>query len=316
MFLKKLMMIVSLFALAVIPAAAQEETERPEAWDADHTQERFYWHDKWFTPFMASQVDPRFSYGLYVPVDYDENGDKEYPLVVLIHGTERSPGQYLRFNEEFAEEKDVILLAPMFPVGTHGQYDLENYKLIEHQGTRYDLILLSMVDEVATKYRIDSTRFYLHGFSGGGHFAHRFYYLHPHRLKALSIGAAGMITRPNLEKDWWVGVKDLKWRFNARVNFDRMRQVPVQIVIGEEDNESWAQFSEIERHSPYRMEYEPDATYTAAGDGRLDRAKTLMADYEEIGIDVRMDIVPDAGHDETLMAPTVQTFFSEFLAED
>lgn len=302
----------SLFACVAPPTLAQEDAARTTAWDADHAQERFYWHDKWFTPFMAAQVDPRFSYGLFVPTDYDENGSKEYPLVVLVHGTERSPGQYLRFNEEFAKQNDVILLAPMFPVGTHGQYDLENYKLIEYNGTRYDLILLSMVDEVAAKYRIDGSKFYLHGFSGGGHFAHRFFYLHPHRLNAVSIGAPGMITRPNVEKDWWVGVKDLKWRFNTRINFDRMRQVPVQLVIGANDNEGWG-ISEIEQNSPYRMEHEPDATYDSAGENRLERAETLKTDFESIGISVQLDVVPDAGHDESLMMPSVQAFFEQEL---
>lgn len=315
MFIKRFLAGLSVLLFIALPTAAQEEGERPEAWDADHQQERFYWHDFWFTPFMASQVDPRVSYGLFIPEGYDENGDQEYPLVVLVHGTERSPSTYLRNYEDFANEHDVILMAPMFPVGTHGRYGLENYKLLEFEGMRYDLLLLSMIDEVATKYRLDSSNFFLHGFSGGGHFAHRFLYLHPHRLRGVSVGAAGVITRPDLTKDWWVGIQDLKWRFNARVNFDRMRKVPVQIVIGSEDTMSWAPFP-VETWSPYRMDHEPEATYTWGGDSPLDRAKTLHDDFEEIGIPVQLDIVPDAGHDESLMVEAVEAFFSEFLTAE
>ncbi len=275
---------------------------------------RFTWHDKWYVPFQASQVDARFPYMMYVPTDYDENAKKEYPLVVLVHGTERGPHYYLDRNSEFAEENDVILLAPLFPVGTHGGKDLENYKLIEYKGTRYDLILLSMVDEVRSKYRIDGDRFYLFGFSGGGHFSHRFFYLHPHRLNAVSIGAPGMVTFIDDDSDWWVGTQNIYWKFNARMNPDAMRAVPVHMVIGAEDLESWE--DEIEKDSPYYMgEDVPGASYNSAGANRQERMKNLKANFEEHGISVEMEIVPDAGHDETYMFPAMQKFFLSLIDE-
>lgn len=269
---------------------------------------RYTWHDKWFVPFQASQVDPRFQYMMYVPTDYEENGAQEYPLVVLVHGTERGPHHYLQQNHEFAEEHDVILLAPLFPVGTHGGKDLENYKLLEHKGTRYDLILLSMVDEVRSKYRIDGDRFYLFGFSGGGHFSHRFYYLHSHHLNAVSIGAPGMVTFIDDDSDWWVGTRNTYWRFNARPNIDAMRRVAVHMVIGEQDLDSWE--DEIEKDSPYYMgEDVPGATYNSAGNNRQERMKNLKKNFEEHGITVEMEIVAEAGHDETDMFPAMQRFF-------
>lgn len=137
---------------------------------------------------------------LYVPSDYDENSSKRYPLIVLVHGTERGPHYYLEQNREFAEEHGVILLAPLFPVGTHG----------------------------------------------GGHFAHRFFCLHPHRLRAVSIGATG-------------------------------------------------------------------ATYNSAGRNRVERLRTLEANWEKHGIDVRFETVEGAGHDETDMFPAMQKFFVEAI---
>jgi len=268
---------------------------------------RFTWHDKGHVPFLASQVDARFPYMMYVPRDYDENATKTYPLLVLVHGTERGPHHYLDQNAEFAEENDVILLAPLFPVGTHGGKDLENYKLVEYKGTRYDLILLSMVDEVLSKYRIDGNKFNLFGFSGGGHFSHRFFYLHPHRLSALSIGAPGMITLIDDDSDWWVGTQDIYWKFNARMNLDAMRLVDVQMVIGEKDLNGWE--DEIEKSSPYYMgENTPGASYNAAGKNRQERMKNLKANYEDHGIDVVMEVVPNAGHDQTYMFPSMQKF--------
>jgi len=267
----------------------------------------FTWYDNGFVPFHASQVDPRFSYMMYVPLDYDENADKHYPLIVLMHGTERGPHYYLEKNAEFAEEYDVILLAPLFPVGTHGGQDLENYKLIDFKGTRYDLILLSMVDEVASKYNIDSNRFSLFGFSGGGHFAHRFFYLHPHRLTSVSVGAPGMVTLIDDERDWWVGTRDVYWKFNAKLDRGAMAQVAVHMVVGSEDTNEWE--DEIEPESVYNMGDSPGATYNFAGINRIERLKTLKANFEENGIAVQLEIVEGAGHDETYMFPAMWDFF-------
>ena len=270
---------------------------------------RFTWHDKHYLPFQSSKVDKRFAYQMYVPTDYDENGTTEYPLLVLVHGTERWPHKYLEGNQKFAEDNDVILLAPLFPVGTHGGgKELENYKLIDFQDTRYDLILLSMIDEVSSKYRIRGNKFYLFGFSGGGHFTHRFFYLHPHRLHAISIGAPGMVTMIDDTSDWWVGTKNIYWRFNAHLNINAMRKVGVHMIIGENDTESWE--DEIEKSSPYYMgENVPGSSYNAAGGNRQERMKNLKKNFEEHGITVTMETVADAGHEETPMFPNMQRFF-------
>lgn len=274
--------------------------------------QRMRWHDKWFVPYQSSQIDARFPYMMYVPVSYEANEDKEYPLVVLMHGTERAPHLYLEKNEKFAEENDIILLAPLFPLNTHGNKDLENYKLIDYKGTRYDLILLSMVDEVRSKYRIKGDKFNLFGFSGGGHFAHRFFYLHPHRLNALSIGAPGMVTLIDDSNDWWVGTRDLHRRFNARLNLKKMSEVKVHMVIGEKDTEGWG--DEIEEWSPYKMrDNVKGASYNAAGKNRQERMKNLKKNFEEHGIKVTMETVPDVGHDEAYMFPAVQKFFLKHI---
>ncbi|MEM7099996.1 MAG: alpha/beta hydrolase [Pseudomonadota bacterium] len=274
---------------------------------------RFDWHDKGFVPVQASKVDPRFSYLMYVPQDYDENAEQTYPLIVLMHGTERAPHHYLMLNAEFAERYDVILLAPLFPVGTHGGLDLENYKFLDYEDTRYDLILLSMVDEVNAKYLIDSNKFSLFGFSGGGHFSHRFFYHHPHRLNALSIGAPGVVTLINDDSDWWVGTRDIYWRFNTRMDLTDMRRVPVHMVIGELDTASWG--DEIPKASPYYMgEDVPGGSFHAAGKNRQERLANLKSNFEKHGIQVRLEQVPDVGHTHADMFPAMQSFFIEALS--
>lgn len=275
---------------------------------ADDKGWHFSWHDKGaYAPFQASQIDPRFPYMLYVPRSYDEDGEKEYSLVVWIHGTERGPFRFIESNAKFADENDLILLAPLFPANTHGHKDLENYKLIDYKGTRYDLVLLSMVDEVGSKYRLKSNKFNLSGFSGGGHFTHRFFYLHPHRLNAISIGAPGMVTMIDNTRDWWVGTKNLYARFNAHMNIHAMRKVKVQMVIGAKDTQGWG--DEIEKDSPYNMGDYPGASYNAAGKNRQERMKNLKKNYEDNDISVEMVVVPEVGHDESGMFADMQKFF-------
>lgn len=120
------------------------------------------------TTLMAARADQRVSYCLYVPESYEEDGDQEYPLVVLVHGTERGAQRYRDEFISFAESTQCIVLAPLFPAGIEVPGDLENYKFIEFRGMRFDLLLLDMADEVAGKYRLRGERFLIHGFSGAG----------------------------------------------------------------------------------------------------------------------------------------------------
>lgn len=89
-----------------------------------------------------------------------------------------------------------------------------------------------MIDEVAGRYGVNAERFLLYGYSGGGHFAHRFFYLHPERLKAVSIGAPGSVTLPDENHDYWVGCRNLEALFGKRLDIPAMRTVPVHQVVG------------------------------------------------------------------------------------
>ncbi|WP_425450506.1 hypothetical protein, partial [Virgifigura deserti] len=140
---------------------------------------RLSYYDFGRTTVYACQLDQRFSYCAYVPEDYDEEGSDRYPLAVIVHGTERGMQNYRDAFADFAEEHGVIVLAPLFPVGIVTPDDLSSYKLLRHEALHYDAVLLSMVAEVRERYRLAGERFLLYGFSGGGHFTHRFLYLHP-----------------------------------------------------------------------------------------------------------------------------------------
>jgi poly(3-hydroxybutyrate) depolymerase len=270
---------------------------------------RLSYYDVGRTPFFALRADPRVSYCLYVPEGYAESGSREYPLVVLVHGTTRAASDYRDWFAPFAEEHGCIVLAPLFPANLFGPRDLDNYKRVESHGVRFDRLLLAMVDEVAAKYRLRGERFLLHGFSGGAHFAHRFFYLHPQRLRAVSIGAPGLVTLLDERWDWWAGLRDVLQRFGVAPDVGRMRGVAVQMVIGGEDVETWE--ITIDERSAWWMEGAEVAN--APGTNRLARLESLRRSFEAAGIAVRHDVVEGAGHEGAKILGPVRDFFAGAL---
>jgi predicted peptidase len=266
------------------------------------------YYDFGHTTFYASKFDQRFSYCLYVPQDYEEDGDKVYSLAVTVHGTGRSAMAYRDNFADFGDANDCIVLAPLFPAGIIEEGELSNYKLLKFHDIRFDLVLLSMVDEVKAKYRVDASRFLLYGFSGGGHFTHRFFYVHPERLLGASIGAPGVVTLLDPTRDWWVGVRNFAAQFGKPLDVEAMRRVAIHMVIGDQDKETWE--ITIKPEDEWWME---DANI--AGANRIDRMMSLRESYERHGIQVRQDFVPGVTHDPPKVIGPVKAFFADVLRQ-
>ncbi|WP_432875218.1 alpha/beta hydrolase [Kribbella sp. CA-245084] len=254
------------------------------------------------TPIFASQYDQRLGYCLYVPENLRTD---RVPLLVMQHGTERNASLYRDHMAGFADEHQVVVLAPLFPAGIIDPEDLHNFKFIEYQGIRYDQALLAMIDEVSRRYPVDPDVFYLHGFSGGGQFAHRFLYLHPDRLAGVSIGAPGRITQLDDSLPWWLGTKDLEQRFGRAVDLESLRRVPILMVVGDNDVETW------EIDNPGEANWMDGVEKT--GGTRIERLRTLERDFLAQGIDVRFELVPGVAHRGSLILPVVRDFFAGLL---
>lgn len=259
------------------------------------------------TAIFASKADPRFHYCLYVPPSVGRGAKVE--LLVAVHGTTRT--SFLEFRDGFAEFgrwNDCAVLCPVFPVGVRGDGARSGYKYMAEGDIRYDQVLLAMVAEVAEKYGQDWSRFAVFGYSGGGHFAHRFAILHPERLWAASIGAPGSVTLLDPTRDWWVGIRDLKARFGAAFDAEALARVPVQMVVGDADLETW----EITHRpgSAYWMEGANDAGRT-----RPERLKALADSFRAAGVKVQLDILPGISHDRMKVLGKVKDFLAGVLAE-
>ncbi|PRX03183.1 UNVERIFIED_ORG: hypothetical protein BCL66_12413 [Martelella mediterranea] len=262
-------------------------------------------YDYGATAIFASRFDPRLHMLLYVPKAAAQG--RKLNLIVAVHGTGRTSAIEFRDGfAEFCEYNDCAILCPIFPMNVQGDSARSGYKYIIEGDLRYDLAILSMVEEMAGKYGQDWSRFAMFGFSGGGHFTHRFAILHPEKLWAASIGAPGSVTLLDPERDWWVGIRNVEAVFGKPFDVAALARVPVQMVVGDADLETW----EI-THKPggrYYMEGANDA-----GKTRPERLKSLAKSFENAGVDVTLDIVPGISHDRMKVLGHVKGFFRNQL---
>ena len=263
---------------------------------------RLSYYDFGRTTAYCCQSDPRFSYCAYVPESYAEDGTDHYRLLVAVHGSRREMVAYRDAFIALAERRRLIVLAPLFPAGILAVDDHSSYKMLRVGAMHYDAVLFAMIAELQARYRLYIDRFSLFGFSGGAQFAQRFFYLHPERLSALSIAAPGVVTLLDFERDHWVGVRDFAERFGKPLDLNAMRRLPVQMVVGAEDKDTWE--ITIKPGDPW---WRPDAN--AAGADRPARLEALKASFEAHGLAVRRDVVPGVAHTLPGLIPVVEDFF-------
>ncbi|KIW91201.1 uncharacterized protein Z519_08097 [Cladophialophora bantiana CBS 173.52] len=280
-------------------------------------------------PLRAVACDPRVSYALYVPPHHynpsPAQGEDKVPLLVYMHGTRRDISAIHDAHGlvAFAETTPCAVLAPLFPAGLDGANDIDSYKLLRSKTLRSDLVLLSMLDEIAQRWPgVRTEKIFMMGFSGGGQFAHRFLYLYPERLAAVSVGAPGRVTSLDSQKKWPMGVADAEALFGRTVQADLLRKVPIQLVIGSADTvvhggeEFWVWHREMKaRDGSGRVE----AGDCENGDlpqmdrGRLESIRGLQAMWKRHGIDSHLDIVPGVAHDDKGVRESVLQFMRPHL---
>ncbi|ODT48109.1 hypothetical protein DEVEQU_00340 [Devosia equisanguinis] len=265
------------------------------------------------TPFFSLQQDSRFSYCLYVPPSYYRDEVKQVRLIVAVHGTKRTAEGYRDAFASLAEETGCVVMAPLFPMGVSAPYaaapeEQHNYKYLEFKGIRFDQSLIAMVGQVREALGKIAPEFLLFGFSGGGQFVHRFYYLHPERLLGVSVGAPGSVTRIDPDVEWWPGTAGVAERFGKAIDIAALRRVPVHLVVGALDTETWNV-----RIKPDSWTWREGAN--DAGANRVERLEALRQNLESHGIDVTLDSVAGVAHSGTQVLNPVFDFFRKCLAQ-
>jgi pimeloyl-ACP methyl ester carboxylesterase len=177
-------------------------------------------------------------------------------------------------------------------------HDLDNYKSISYGEIRFNLVLISILDEVAERWGAQSDQVFLYGFSGGGQFVHRFASLHPRRLAAVSVGAPGRTTLRDPDASWPDGTGDTEPRFGLPVDLEALARVPAQVVVGADDTD------------PFDL-----APGSVGGTTGVERAERLVANWRRNGISVQLDVVAGAAHDSAANLPAARSFLATHLTE-
>ena len=117
------------------------------------------------------------NYLLYLPKDYVESNDKDFPLVLFLHGAgERGDdlekvkihGLPKLINE--GKEFSFIVVSPQCPENMFWNAD----------------VLSALLDEIEANYRVDTNRVYVTGLSMGGNGTWSLALAEPHRFAAIA----------------------------------------------------------------------------------------------------------------------------------
>ena len=270
-------------------------------------------------PQMALQSDLRISYSLYIPPEPykslaatpNDSNTKQLPLLVNVHGTRRNLSAIYGDLKTFADSIPCAVLQPLFPAGIEGPNDLDSYKKLRSKSLSSDLVLLSVLDEVGTRWpHIDMEKIFLMGFSGGGQFTQRFLYSHPDRLSAVSIGAPGKVTLLDEQQIWPKGVKDVQDVFNRSIDLSLIAAVDIHIVVGSKDTaahggnefKQWQEEMKKKTAKAKDTGSDQEAALTSnidaseTGKGRLGTLQNVQKLWKDQGIEAHLDIVDGVGH--------------------
>lgn len=156
--------------------------------------------------------DIEVSYLLYMPADFKAEDNQKFPLIFFLHGRGESNGPLSLVAKwgppMFAARGDklpYVIVSPQCPA--------EDWWASEEQQKR----LVSLLDQVVTKYKIDETRIYLTGLSMGGYGSWKLAAKYPNRFAAV-VPVCGSGDPDDAEK-----LKDIPiWVFHG----DQDRAVP------------------------------------------------------------------------------------------
>ncbi|MDR6817543.1 putative esterase [Neorhizobium sp. 2083] len=185
-------------------------------------------------------------------------------------------------------DREVSILAPLFPATLGGEDHSDGYKFLISGGIDYIALTKAMINNAAAP----GGRFgpiYLYGFSGGAQFAERYALFHSATLSGLVLASPGSVTLLDDTVEWWPGLAGACAAIGLSPDLASLCGIPVAIVIGSEDRV--AGLVARPPGSPHGSIHEG-----LAGNSRLERARSLYASFRNSGIEASFHEVEGVAH--------------------
>ena len=184
-----------------------------------------------------SSCFPELKYHLYTP----SYGGEGLPVLVAVHGISHRAKEQARAFADYAERYGFVVLAPLFCRKKCPAF--QRLGVSQQAVAIYsDIGLNSVLDELGEKMGALTDKIYLFGFSAGGQFVHRYAMLYPHKVHAVTIGAAGWYTFPDIKEKFPRGLRQKSAQRQLSFDPEQFLKIPMAVFVGEQDNQSDSAF--------------------------------------------------------------------------
>lgn len=216
--------------------------------------------------------------------------DQRQPLRVLfvLHGMGARGDAFAQSLIADADRNNWVIVAP-----TMAFQDYMQPALVVEDDLKISQMLIDTLEVLPTRLNLKlNRRVLVYGFSRGAQLAHRFALLHPERVSTVATMAAGSYTLPveypkgdNVNPlPFPYGVGDFKKNLGHPLDTTNFCKVSFWIAVGERDNHP----GDVPRaFDPY------------VGQNRIDRARAFANALSGLGMDARLMIFPNTGHEIT-----------------
>ena len=238
-------------------------------------------------------------------------------LVMIVHGSiDRdqtaipAARSFLERWIDLADAHRVVLLAPAFDQENFGGHAGPGggYRGLFGRHVGADVFVNAIVDDTQEALPSLPEKFGLYGHSAGGQFVSRYLVMHPERVAAAVISAAGTFAFPDPDVAWTNGMKPLRRRIRWS---DDEPWREIEIIP---DPDSWVKASQIPTTVVVGADDTREIKAIPGNKGRshVERAKEWVRAMNKLALDhdrasrVQYVEVPDVGHNSEQLTPACQ----------
>jgi predicted esterase len=225
---------------------------------------------------------------LYIHLPPQASQHQPLRVLYVLHGMGANGDSFAQALIADADRYNWVVVAP-----TMEYHDYMQPAPLMEDDLKISRMLLDTLDAMPARLNLKlDQHVLLYGFSRGAQLAHRFALLYPERVATVATISAGSYTLP-LERAkegdseplaFPFGIGDLEKHLGHPLDAVNFKQISFWIAVGERDNQS----SDVPRaFDPY------------LGVTRIDRARAFSTALQKLGIDTRLVIFPNTGHEIT-----------------